>query len=206
MSSLPRVNADPVSEYLNTVRAGLKKLGDADREEILAEIRGHLLERAEEFSSRGFSHPAEAAVAAMGDAAEVARQFAETTARQKVSRSIAPWTLLRAVGRIAATGAASFIMFLVGVVGYCCALAFGLVAIAKVLMPTKVGFWIGPHMLVWGMSQTTAGHRELAGEYFIPISLAIAFVFGSGTTLLLRTWMRSRFSVANILKAKKSVG
>ena len=95
---------EAIGAYLNRVAAGLKGMSESQREEILVEIRSHLAERVQQFGGQGVAQPEHAAIAAMGDADELARQFARTVSEQKAIRSFAPWVLLRAAGSIAFTG------------------------------------------------------------------------------------------------------
>jgi uncharacterized membrane protein len=188
--------------YLKQVTAGLKGMSESQQQEILAEIRSHLAERAQQFAGQGFRQPEEAAIAAMGDAGELAMQFARTASVQEASRSFAPWTLLRAAAGIAFTGIKGLLTFLLGVVGYGTALAFSVSAVLKLIMPAKVGFWVGPHLFVWGVTPTTPNRHELAGRYFVLVSVALAFLFASGTTLALRWLTRSGLSLESVLKRR----
>jgi hypothetical protein len=189
MSANPLTTGDPISAYLSRVSAGLRGIDDSQKKEILAEIRSHLSERVQQFAAEGSARPAETALAAMGNAETLASQFMREVRQNRASRSFAPWVLLRAATRLTLTGIKGLIAFLVGVVGYGTALAFTVAAIMKPIMPSRVGFWVSPHFLVWGMPPSSGGH-ELAGQYFVPLSLIFAFLFGSGTTLLLRWLMR----------------
>lgn len=197
--------ADAIDAYVKRVSVGLKDMSESQRQEIVAEIRSHLAERARQLAEQGVPEAGQAAIAAMGDADELARQFARTASAERVSRSIAPWVLLRAAS-LAFTGAKGVLTFLLGIVGYATALAFSLAAILKVIMPSKVGLWVGPHLFVWGVTPHTPGRHELAGEYFIPVSVALAFLFASGTTLALRWLTRSKLSLESALKRLQIAG
>ena len=199
MNANPETLGDTIEAYLGRVSAGLKGISELQRQEIMAEIRSHLAERVQQFAEEGSLQPENAATAAMGDPDELARQFARTVNEQRASRSFAPWVLLRVAAGIAFTGAKGLLTFLLGLVGYGTALAFTAAAVLKVIMPSKVGFWIGPHVLVWGVAPMSNGH-ELAGQYFIPVSVALAFWFASGTTLVLRWLTRPELSLESVLR------
>jgi hypothetical protein len=194
--------SDPIPEYLSRVFAGLKGIEESQRQEIVAEIRSHLADRVQELIGQGSPHPVESALAAMGDAGELAAQFAQEVHRQESSRSYAPWVLLCAAARIAVTGVSGTMVFLVGLVGYATGFGFALVALLKPIMPARVGFWVGPHLFVWGMPGTTMHAHELAGQYFVPVSLVCAFVFASATTLVLQRLMRSTKRMRYILRKR----
>jgi hypothetical protein len=200
MSANPAITADPISEYLKRVSIGLKGLSESQRQEIVAEIRSHLADRVQQFISQGSPRPVEAALGAMGDADALALQFTQEVRQQQSSRSFAPWTLLRAAARIALTGFNGTVVFMVGLLGYGAAFAFTLAALLKPIMPSKIGLWVGPHLFVWGMPGNTMGAHELAGEYFIPVSVVLAFLFASVTTVALRWLMRTTSWIRYVLR------
>jgi uncharacterized membrane protein len=184
-------SSDPISAYLNRVSTGLKGIEESQRQEIVAEIRSHLADRVQQLVDQGSPRPVEAALAAMGDPDTLALQFTREVRQQQSSRSFAPWVLLRAAARIALTGINGTVVFLIGVFGYGVGFTFTLAAFLKTIMPSKVGLWVGPNVFVWGMPGSRQGAYELAGQYFIPVSLVLAFLFASVTTLALRWLMRS---------------
>jgi hypothetical protein len=49
-----------------------------------------------------------------------------------------------------------------------------------------MGLWIGSFGFVWGVKPHGAPGHELLGRYFIEATIALSFVFGSLTTLVLR--------------------
>jgi hypothetical protein len=202
MKANPVASADPISAYLSQVSTGLADISEFERQEILAEIRSHLSERVQQFTAQGFLQPAEAAIAVMGDPDELALQFTRTASQKKASRSFVPWVLLKAAARLAFTGIKGLLAFLLGLLGYASALGFTLAAALKPIVPSKVGFWIGPHLFVWGMPGETMHSHELAGQYFIPVSVAFAFLLASGTTLALRWLTRPEFSLESVLRRK----
>jgi uncharacterized membrane protein len=183
---------DLIDKYLATVRTGLKGLGEGQQAEILAEIRSHLTDRIEQLRQQGSTCPTEDALAAMGDPDEISRQFSETAVVRASSLSNFPWVLLRAASRLALTGLRGARVFAAGLIGYGTAISFMAAAVAKLILPAKVGFWVGPHTGVnWGYPANTSGAHELAGQSFVYISIALAFTFASGTTLLLKRMLRS---------------
>jgi uncharacterized membrane protein len=180
------LDTKPMDDYLGQIDQILqgRKLSNASRIDILSELKSHLIDRAKELDSM------DGAIRAMGDAQEIAAQFALLGQTKAASQSHSPATLLNAAWNLATLGARGFLLFLSGVIGYTFALAGLFVAVLKVLEPSEVGFWIGDGQLVWGIPATTEGLTELAGNWFIPISLWMAFVFGFGTTMYLRRRLR----------------
>jgi len=181
---------DLISNYLARVKAGLKGIDDGQQQEILAEIRSHLTDRIEQLKQQGSGSPTEDALTAMGDPEELSLQFI-SAAVVRAARSNFPWVLLRAASRLVFTGLRGTLVFLAGLFGYLTAIAFVGVAVAKLIVPARVGFWVGPHTLVWGYPAHTPGIHEVAGHSFAYISIILAFLFASGTTLLLKQLLRS---------------
>lgn len=194
MTTLAATDNIFIEQYVKSVAEGLKEIANAERKEILAEIKSHLGERVEELRAQGASDAAEQAIRALGEPTALACQFVEAARQQQASRSYAPWVLLRSAARLALTGAKGMLVFLVAFVGFGAAIGFFIAAILKPFIP-KMGLWVGSFGMVWGVkSDAVAGH-ELLGQYFIPASIVLAFVFGSGCTLLLQRLMRPSKSV-----------
>ena len=199
MTSVREDSGNLIENYLARVEAGLKGGDEGQRQEILAEIRSHLMDRIEELRLQGAENPTEVALAAMGDPDALSMQFiAEGVARD--SRSRFPWVLLRAAARVATTGMRGTLVLLLGVVGYAAAFALIAAAVAKVIDPAGVGFWVGPHTgVIWGYPADTLGAHELAGRSFGYISIILGFFFLSGTTVLLQRLLQSWKSAKKIL-------
>lgn len=193
-------SADAIANYLKRVQGGLKQFDPATQQEILSEMQAHIRDRVDEFEKRASSTPVEDALIALGDPAALARQFSEVSLQQRASRSFVPWVLLRAAARMMIAGVKGIAAFFLGLIGYAVALAFFIGAFGKLLYPDKFGFWVGPHGIVWGSISNLNGERELAGNSFIYLSLILAFVIGSATTLLLRWLLRPSGLLAAMLQ------
>jgi uncharacterized membrane protein len=184
--------SDSIGKYLARVRAGLKGLDEGQQREILAEIHSHLTDRVEQLKQQGSSHAPEDALAAMGNPDEISRQFSEAAVVRASSRSNLPWVLLRAASRLALTGLRGTLVFIAGVIGFGVSIAFMAAAVAKLTAPARVGFWVGPRTgVIWGYPGNSFGAHELAGQSFTYISITLAFLCASGTTLLLKQLLRS---------------
>jgi len=193
-ATLATVEKGSIQEYVKRVSNGLTGIEEAEKQDILAEINSHLSDRIEELRGQGVSHPAEQAFSALGDPAALASQFVAAARQQRASRSYAPWVLLRAAARAASTGAKGMLVFFVGVIGYGAALAFLVAALLKPFFP-QMGLWVGSWGFVWGMKSDAVAGRELLGQYFSLASVVLAFLFGSGCTLLLQHLTRPSGSV-----------
>jgi len=206
MTSVREDSGNLIGNYLARVEAGLKGGDEVERQDILAEIRSHLTDRIEELRLQGAENPTRVALAAIGDPDALSMQFiAEGVARDSLSRF--PWVLLRAAARIAATGLRGTLVFLLGVVGYAAAFALIAAAVAKILDPAGVGFWVGPHTgVIWGYPANTVGAHELAGRSFGYVSFILGFFFLSGTTVLLQRLLQSWKSAKKIPPSSPRLG
>jgi hypothetical protein len=179
---------EPMVDYLRQVEVQLEKnrIDAAARREIISELKSHLIDRIADFQAAGSPDPLGQALVALGNPTEIATEFAATATLRRASRSFFPTVLLLAAWSLGRTFGHSLRLFAIGLVGYAVSIG-GLVAmVAKLIVPEKVGFWIGDHGLVWGIPPEGAVARELAGNWFIPLSAWLAIVAAVGTTLLLR--------------------
>jgi uncharacterized membrane protein len=174
-----------IRQYLARVSAGLKKIGEQQKNEILTEIDSHLRERIEELRTHNEPHPTERAISGLGDPARLASEFVAEARIKGGIYSYTPWTLLRRASQVARTSTKGLLIFLIGLIGYGFSIAGLIAALLKPFIP-DMGLWIGSFGFVWGVKPDGAPGHELLGRYFIEASIALAFVFGSLTTLALR--------------------
>jgi hypothetical protein len=185
--------------YLDELRRRLEALPEEERDEIVAELRGHVLDSAGE-------QPAEEAVAAvlerLGPAVDLAAQYVTQSALIGAERSRAPWTLLRGLAHVAGVSLAGFSALVGCVVGYALAACFVLAALRKPMAPDRVGLWqLGPDSfsLVLGFGARPAG-VELLGWWIVPIGL-VAGAFGFWITTQLGRWCVRRLRRSPLLPA-----
>ena len=168
--------------YLAKLRRRLGPLPEADRAEIVAELRGHVLESAGE----GATESAVAAVLErLGPAEELATQYVVNSALEGAERSRSPWTLLKALARLAGASIAGVPALLGCVLGYGLALSLALAAVRKPMAPDRVGLWklgADTYSLQLGFGGRPGG-QELLGWWIVPIGL-----LGGAAFLWLTTW------------------
>jgi uncharacterized membrane protein len=174
-----------IQDYVNRISASLKGIDESQKQEIRAEINSHLIDRCVELTAHGAGYPVAEAIAELGDPVVLAAQFMAQAQATHGIRGYAPWTLLHRAARVARSGITGFLLFLTALFGYGITLA-GLVAIVLKPFIPGMGLWVGDWGFVWGVKPDGATGRELLGPYFIPATIALSFLFGSGTTLFLR--------------------
>jgi hypothetical protein len=172
--------------YLAELRGRLGPLPEAERTEIVAELRGHVLDSAGEA-------PAESAVAAalvrLGPAEDLAAQYLTHSALAGAERSSSPWTLLRGLARVGGASVTGFVALVGCVLGYGFALSFAVAALRKPMAPDRVGLWrLGPDAfsLTLGFGARPPG-EELLGWWIVPIGL-----LAGASALWLTTWLGRR--------------
>src|SRR5215470_7627454 len=135
---MSRADTDPaIDRYLEQVRGSLRGLESTKADEILLELRSHLLERSA-------SGDVNEAIASLGEPEVLARQYREedAVARAKCARS--PIVLLQSLILLRRGSAMGWAVLFFCATGYAWAIALAAAAVEKILSPRDVGFWIGP--------------------------------------------------------------
>jgi hypothetical protein len=183
--------------YLAQVQRHLGGLSDAEVRETLAELRSHVLDRA-----NGVLTPVsvEAAIAALGSARDVARLNVTERVASVMEQDRSPLSVLRAVVRLAGLSLYGFFAFLVSLTGYGLAAGFLLAALVKPFAPERAGLWwltdpADPYSFSLGVVDNAPQARELLGWWIIPIGLA------AGAALAFLTWRFGVFSVRRMARA-----
>jgi hypothetical protein len=169
--------------YLAELGRRLASLPEAERTEIAAELRSHVLDSVGE-------SPDESTLAAvlerLGSAEELAAQYLTQRSLAGAERSRAPWTLVRGLARTAGASVTGFSALIGCILGYGLSLSFALAALHKPMAPDRVGLWrLGPDSfsLTLGFATRPAG-EELLGWWIVPIGLVVG---ASGVWLT--TWL-----------------
>jgi uncharacterized membrane protein len=205
-----------IDDYLARLRKGLRRLPGPERDELVEELRGHVLERLEARGSSG-ERSLDEVLRAVGDPAQLASQCETEALLRRAATSRSPWLLLRTTARWAGRGVAGVVALLVTVSGYGSALVCYACAVAKPLFPSHIGMWLTPEhgvtigywsgrlpsdliglsvgppggLVVFGTFGPTAGPlRELLGLWLTPAGILAGFFFALATTWCARWLMR----------------
>jgi hypothetical protein len=215
-----------IDQYCSVLRKALHKVPTRERDDIVEEVRSHIVERIDEEREPNRRVLAEI-IKAVGEPDRLASEYETQVILQRAAVSRSPWLLLRATLRWAMTGVAGVIAFTVTLVGYGLTAVFLLAALLKPFFPSRIGLWLRPeHTLsfgywngqlvgteVYGISvrspaslslfgtigATTGPVRELLGYWLIPVSILCAVFFFLVTTLFAK-WLIRRSS------RKKQIG
>ena len=190
MTSLAPLTDNRVESYLSRLSAALDSVGPEERDEIVREIRAHILDSVP--SATGPDVALDRVLRLLGTPEGLADRYTTERLLTRASHSFSPWLLLRTSWRWAKMGIKGTITFLVAFFGYTIALALTVSVFLKPFMPSKIGLWIGSDGLNLGVAQPERRH-ELLGHWFVPVIAVAAFAFAVGTTQALR-WLIGRRS------------
>jgi hypothetical protein len=176
-----------VDSYLARVRARLRGINQESIQDIVEELRSHILDKLGDAEVN--TSTVDAALAALGAPDYLARQYLnqESLAQAELSRS--PFRILRSFLRWASLSMAGFVVLIATIVGYCLGVLLILVAVLKPFHPLGAGLWIwrdaGGDLamsLRLGFSNAPGPGREILGWWLVPIGLV-----GGGGLLILIT-------------------
>jgi len=186
----PEVQPDQllIGNFLADLRARLAPITLAEREEILREIAAHIHDSME---INGL--PAATVIARLGPPQQLAADFRDGALVRQARRSVSPTLLLRATLRIASKGFAGAVVFFCGLVGYLTGGSFIVMALLKPFFPSRDGVFVMHHQVyrigIEAIAPPFPVH-EVAGYWFIPVSLAVGCVALLVTTIAIRRFLR----------------
>lgn len=175
-----------IDAYLAALRRHLRELMEADANDIVEEIRAHILDKTAEMPGEA-SDPAQssattrvsaetlaATLAALGTPEELASRYRTEELLKRAQPAASPGLILL---RQTALGLVALIVGLVSAVGYCLGGGLVMFALFKLLWPRGTGLWAERTADRWNASllfgnQPRPGH-ELLGWWLIPIGLLL---------------------------------
>ncbi len=195
-----------VDAYLRRLSALLRGMSKEDAQEIIEELRGHIIEK----TTTGGDVTAasvDEVLAALGTPEELASEYMTDAllARAEVSRS--PVRILKSLWRLASLSVAGFFVLMGSIVGYSLGVAFILSALLKPFLPARTGLWYFPASgdstisLRLGVTGSAVNGRELLGWWIVPIGLAA----GSGLLMLttqLALWCVRRYRKSRVFRGR----
>lgn len=177
-----------IDSYLAELRRCLGELPPEEVHDILQEIRGHILERAEATGELTEEHLV-AILKALGRPEEIAPLYQVDSVVAKARVSISPRLVMRGIRRWSSVSAWGLVLFVLGVVGYAAGFSLMLSALAKIISPDKVGAWLHGGSFSIGTTSDPAA-RDVLGWWLVPVGLAAGSFVVFGTTRLLRWTLR----------------
>jgi HAAS domain-containing protein len=179
-----------IDSYLMNLRRCLRELPSEDVNDILREIRSHILDRAEAAGELTDERIVEI-LRALGRPEDIGPLYEAEAQIARARASFSPSLILRTTMRWGMRSLFGFIVFMAGLFGYSMAAGFLVCAILKPFLPDEVGMWVHPNGFVtFGAVNVVHGTHELLGWWIIPVSIVASAVFLVGTTRTLRAMLR----------------
>jgi hypothetical protein len=137
---------ESVDEYCKRLSKALHQLPTSEREDLIREVRSHILERVEARPEVTMEVLAKI-LREVGEPDELAAEYRTQAALREATRSevtwvLRPWMLLRSTLSWGLTSVTGLVAFFVTVVGYGFALVFYLCALLKPFFPSRIGLWL----------------------------------------------------------------
>ncbi|HEY1434529.1 MAG TPA: hypothetical protein VGG65_04090 [Thermoanaerobaculia bacterium] len=178
-----------IDAYLGQLRSSLVDLPPGEVNDILQEIRGHILERSQA-SGELTDERLVSILRALGSPDQIAPLYQADSIMARARSSLSPRVVMRGIHRWGTTSAWGLTLFVVGIIGYALGAALVLAGLGKIVAPAQVGAWVGPHTVFdIGVSNDPAAHDVLGG-WLIPLGLLGGPALFVATTRALRWTLR----------------
>jgi uncharacterized membrane protein len=178
-----------IDAYLAELRQCLGELPPQEVSEILQEIRGHIFERAEA-SGELTEDRVVAILKALGRPDEIAPLYQVDSVVARARSSFSPRVVMRGIHRWSMVSLWGLVLFVTGIVGYATGFALILAGIGKIIAPSQIGAWVGPHAVFdIGVNNDPAA-RDVLGWWLVPLGLAGGAGLVVATMRLLRWTLR----------------
>jgi hypothetical protein len=162
-----------IEHYLLHLRTALGRMPDAEKAEILSDIRNHIEERVAA-SPAGEAAVVAETLAALGSPETLAASYRRERLMARATASGEPGLLLHAAFQWALTGLRGSVAFVALLIGYSIGIGFVVCALLKPFLPSHVGLWIDPPAFSLGyLSPDARVGRELLGWWIIPIGWTV---------------------------------
>lgn len=177
-----------IETYLEMLRSLLRSLGTEEVNDIIEELRSHILEKStvnRELAAR----EVDAALEALGNPEELASEYMTDAALARAEVSRSPFRILAALFRWGSLSAAGFFVLVSALVGYFLGVAFILSALLKPIHPQSAGLWTFRDStgdlqlsLRLGFGSAPAGGHDMLGWWIVPLGLGVGLVLVTLTT------------------------
>lgn len=190
---------EKIEAYLSRLRVLLRGMSTAEIQDILGELRSHIVEKS---NVNGELTAVETALQSLGDPEELASAYLTDAALAQAEVSRSPFRILASLYRWASLSVAGFFALIGSLLGYFLGTAFILCALLKPIHPQSAGLWMySQHpgdvelSLRMGFGSAPPGGHEVLGMWIVPIGLVV----GGGLNL-----MTTQFAVWCIRGYRKS--
>ncbi len=192
-----------IEEYLGTLRGLLRGVNEQDTHEFVEELRSHIQDK---ISSSGEMTPVvvEEVLAALGNPAELAREFRTSVLLIGAEKSNSPIQILPILFRWTSLSLTGLFVSLGAIGGYFVGGVLFICAMLKPFYPDTAGLWAFHDVtgdlnlsLRLGSANPPASAHELLGWWIVPIGVLLAFGLVLSTSRIARRCSRKvRGSIA----------
>ncbi len=176
-----------IDAYLARLRESLGRLPNEEVNDILREIRGHIVERVESSGAMD-SKTVERILGGMGRPEDIGSLYRTEALVARARATFSPLLIVRTTIRWAMKTLLGFIALVLGIIGYAVGLVLVASAILKPFFPSYIGLWVNEHGVQLATPASQALGPELLGWWAVPIYLLLGALAVVGTTSYLR-WM-----------------
>ena len=164
-----------VDAYLKALRKQLRDLLDEDANDIVAEIRGHILDKT---SGEAPADSVSATLAALGTPEELASRYRTEELLERAQMSRSPAFILRSVLRWAALSIVGLLVFTISVVGYIIGGGLSILGVLKIFNPHNTGLYgqfsdTSSSLSFNSGGPPAPGVHELLGWWLLPVGLIL---------------------------------
>ncbi len=202
MTTLDQPLQTRVDAYLMRLRRSLGELPPEEVNEILREIRSHILDRAEA-SGEMTDETLARILKELGQPEDIGPLYQADAMVARARSSFSPILILRTTIRWAMMSIGGFLTFIAGLLGYGLALALIISAFLKPFMPDRIGAWASSSGFVIGVHDPAVRSVDILGWWMIPVGLILGAAFLIITTRFLR-WMLQYASRQPLLASSRA--
>jgi len=178
-----------IESYLAQVGTELRGLPKQDINDILRELRSHVVELSGEEEAR-----TEDALRSLGDPVDLAKTYRAESMLARAECAGSPLTILQGLRRASRTGLGRIVVSALYIFGYANVLTLWAAAVEKLFAPARTGLWYasGTAWPLWLVTDGNgpSGSRELLGWWFVPAAIAAGWVLRYLADRTAQWWIR----------------
>src|SRR5215469_14497654 len=161
-----------IDSYFDALSTQLADLPASRRDEVVRELRAHVLDRLEQITVPS-NDDCRTVLKALGTPEEIARQYRVELLLNRSAWRISPWKMLRTLFRWTLTGIQGYIVFVMAMIGYAIAACFYITALLKPLFPHNVGVFVSNEGINLASFPNPPMGTEILGPYYVPIAVVV---------------------------------
>lgn len=172
---------EKIESYLGKLRVCLHDLGSEEVNDIIEELRSHILEKSTEHGELG-AGDVDAALEGLGKPEDLASEYVTDAALARAEVSRSPIQILASLFRWASLSVAGFFVLISSLVGYFLGAALVLCAVLKPIHPQSAGLWSFHDSsgdlelsLRLGFGSAPAPGHDVLGWWIVPVGLVAGF-------------------------------